>query len=163
MYQHHWCDVKMGMMASQNTSLTIVYLTIHSGADQRKHQSSASLAFVRGIHRWPVSSPHRWPVTRNMFSFNDVIIFRGCVSLYVSTAVCRVYPIKYAHGRYAHGDVFIWFFYCRFLFMLHICPYSSAQSHRCSPRHFEVTMNNIWSLGHFLLASLFCYLIITTN
>ena len=40
----------MGMMASQNTSLTIVYLTMYSGADERKHQSSVSLAFVRGIH-----------------------------------------------------------------------------------------------------------------
>ena len=54
----------MAAMASQITSLTIVYSTVHSGADQRKHQSSASLAFVRGVHRWPVNSPHKWPVTR---------------------------------------------------------------------------------------------------
>ena len=47
----HYCDVIMGAMASKITSLTIVYLTVHSGADQRKHQNSASLAFVRGIHR----------------------------------------------------------------------------------------------------------------
>ena len=47
----HYCDVIMGEMASQLTSLPIVYLTVYSGADQRKHQSSASLAFVRGIHR----------------------------------------------------------------------------------------------------------------
>ena len=47
--------------------------TIYSCADQRKHQSSASLAFVRGIHRWPVNSPHKWPVTRKMFPFDDVI------------------------------------------------------------------------------------------
>ena len=44
------------------------------GADQRKHQSSASLAFVRGIHRWPVNSPHKGPVTRKMFPFDDVIL-----------------------------------------------------------------------------------------
>ena len=44
-------------------------------ADQRKHQSSASLAFVRGIHRWPVNSPHKWPVTRKMFPFYDVIMW----------------------------------------------------------------------------------------
>ena len=42
--------------------------------DQRKRQSSASLAFVRGIHRWPVNSPHKWPVTRQMFPFDDVIM-----------------------------------------------------------------------------------------
>ena len=70
----HYDDVIMGAMASQITSLTIVYSTIYSGADQRKHQSSASLAFVRGIHRGPVNSPHKWPVTRKMFPFDDVIM-----------------------------------------------------------------------------------------
>ena len=44
------------------------------GADQRKHQSSASLAFVRGIHRWPMNSPHKWPVTRKMFPVEYVIM-----------------------------------------------------------------------------------------
>ena len=47
----------MGVMASQITSLTIVYSTVYSGADQSKHQSSASLAFVWGIHRWPGEFP----------------------------------------------------------------------------------------------------------
>ena len=60
----HYNDVIMNAMASQITSLTIVYSTVYSGADQRKHHSSASLAFVRGIHRWPVNSPHKWPVSR---------------------------------------------------------------------------------------------------
>ena len=70
----HYCDGIMGSKASQITSLVIVYSTIHSGGDQRKHQSSASLAFVRGIHRWPVDSQHKWPVTRKMFPFDDVIM-----------------------------------------------------------------------------------------
>ena len=70
----NYSDFIMGAMASQITSLTIVYSTVYSGAHQRKHQSSASLAFVRGIHRWPVNSPHTWPVTRKMFSFDDVIM-----------------------------------------------------------------------------------------
>ena len=60
-------------MASQITSFKIVY-SVHSGAYQRKHQSPASLAFVRGIHRWPVNSPHKWPVTRKTFPFDDVIM-----------------------------------------------------------------------------------------
>ena len=64
----------MGAMASQITSLTIAYSTIYSGADQGKHQSSASLAFVRRIQRWPVDSPHKWPVTRKIFPFDDVIM-----------------------------------------------------------------------------------------
>ena len=64
----------MGAMASQITSLTGVYSTVWLGADQRKHQSSASLAFVGEIHRWPVNSPHKGPVTRKMFPFDDVIV-----------------------------------------------------------------------------------------
>ena len=64
----------MDEIASQITSLTIVYSTVYSDEDQRKHQSSASLAFVRGIHRGPVNSPHKWPVTRKMFPFDDVIM-----------------------------------------------------------------------------------------
>ena len=57
----------MGVIASQITSLTIVYAIVYSGTDKRKHQSSASLVFVRGIHRGPVNSPHKGPVTRKMF------------------------------------------------------------------------------------------------
>ena len=64
----------MGSMASQITSLTIVYSAVYSGADQRKHQSSASLDFVRGNHRGPVNASHKWPVTRKMFPFDDVIM-----------------------------------------------------------------------------------------
>ena len=64
----------MGAIASQITSLTIVYSTVYSGADQRKHQSSGALAFVRGIHRGPVNSLHKWPVTQKMFPFDDFII-----------------------------------------------------------------------------------------
>ena len=70
----HCNDVIMGSIASQITSLTIVYSTVYSGADQRNHRSSASLAFVRGIHRRPVNSPHKGPVTRKMFPFDDVIM-----------------------------------------------------------------------------------------
>ena len=67
-------DVTMGTMASQITSLTTVYLTVYSRADQRKHQSSTSLAFARGILRWPVNSPHQGPVTRKMLPFDAAIM-----------------------------------------------------------------------------------------
>ena len=70
----HYNDVTMSQMASQITSFTIVYSTVYSDADQRKHQSSASLAFVWEIHRGPVNSPHKWPVTWKMFPFDDVIM-----------------------------------------------------------------------------------------
>ena len=70
----------MGAIASQITNLMVVYSTVYSNADQRKHQSSASLAFVRGIHRGPVNSTRKWPVTRKMFPFDDVIM-RNRVSI----------------------------------------------------------------------------------
>ena len=71
---NHYNDVIITTMASQITSLTIIYSNVYSDADQRKHQSSASLAFVWGIHRWPVNSPHKGPVTWKNFPFDDVIM-----------------------------------------------------------------------------------------
>ena len=62
----HYNDVIMSAIASQIASLTTVYLTVYSDANQRKYQSSASLAFVWSIHRGPV--------TRKMFPFDDVIM-----------------------------------------------------------------------------------------
>ena len=64
----------MSAIASHNTDVSTVYLTGCSGADQRKHQSSVSLAFMRGIHRWAVKSPHKGPITRKMFPSDDVIM-----------------------------------------------------------------------------------------
>ena len=75
----YYSDVMMGAMASQITSLTLVYSIVYSGRDERKHQSTASLVFVRGIHRWPVNSPHKGQVTRKMFPFYDVIMTIGSV------------------------------------------------------------------------------------
>ena len=91
----HYDDVIMTVMASQITILTIVYSAIYSGAYQRKHQSSASLAFVRGIHRGPVNSGHKWPVTRKMFPFDDVIIlmiYRLFTTISIHTFVLCIHP-----------------------------------------------------------------------
>ena len=52
----------------QITSLTMVYSTVYSGADQRKYHSSTSLAFLRGIHRSTLNSPHKEPITRKCFN-----------------------------------------------------------------------------------------------
>ena len=81
----------MRALESQITSLTIVYSTFYADADQRKHQSSASLALVWGIHRWPVNSPHKGPVTRKIFPFDDVIMYfnyRVCGSMKVHWVIC---------------------------------------------------------------------------
>ena len=72
--QSPYSDVIMSPMASQITSLKIDYSSVYSGADQRKHQTSALLAFVRGIHRWPLNSMHKGPVTWKIFPFDDTIM-----------------------------------------------------------------------------------------
>ena len=90
----HYNEAIMGAIASQITSLTIVYSIVYSDADQRKHVRSASLAFVRGIHRGSVNSPHKWPVTRKMFPFDDVIMVpekmctRGILGEYCTCSKC---------------------------------------------------------------------------
>ena len=70
----HYRDVIMIAMASQITSLTIVYSNVYLGADQRKYQSSMPLIFVRGFHRWLVNSPHKGPVSQKLLPFDDVIV-----------------------------------------------------------------------------------------
>ena len=72
----------MSEMVSLITGVSMVCSTICSSADQRKHQNSASLAFLRGIHRWPVNSPHEAPVARKMFQFNDVTMIKNNISLF---------------------------------------------------------------------------------
>ena len=87
----HYNDVIMSAIASQITSLKIVYSIVYSDADQRKYQSSALLAFVRGIHRWPVNFPHKWPVTRK------------CFHLMTSSWILRQ-----AHGLCGSGELWLW-------------------------------------------------------
>ena len=81
----------MGVIASQITSLMVVYSTVYPDVNQRKHQSSASLAFVREIHRGLVNSPHRGPVTRQMFSFDDVIMTPEVCTMAYYAAIHNVF------------------------------------------------------------------------
>ena len=86
----HSSDVIMSSMAPQITGVWMVYSTICS--DQRKHQSSVSLAFLRGIPRWSVNSPHKGPVTRKMFLFDDIIMYdyRAILLKYTCVQQCAV-------------------------------------------------------------------------
>ena len=92
-------------MASQIISLTIVYSTVYSGADQRKHQSSASLAFVQGIHWGSMNSLHKWPVMRKMFPLDDIImantleILQSCIkpSIYKFPVAVAISHMIYLH------------------------------------------------------------------
>ena len=89
-------------------SLSIVYPTVDSGTDQRKHQNFASQAFVRGIHRWPVNFPHKEPVTPKIFPFDDVIMVNATEpnwEVNVGTGNCLVSTGHYLNQRWLkfHG------------------------------------------------------------
>ena len=99
-HKSHYNDAIRSAMASQITSLAIIYSTVCSAVYQRKHQRSASLAFVRGIHWWPVNSLHKWSVTCKMFPFDDVIMTSG---------ICQELSTWIASGR-----VLLWSGNCRF-------------------------------------------------
>ena len=92
----HCIGVIISVMVSQITSVSIVYSTVCSGANQRKHQSSASLALVREIHWWPANSPHKRPVTRKIFPLNDVIMYleeqASCYWYRVNSKVYKHHP-----------------------------------------------------------------------
>ena len=95
----------MSKMASQITGVTIVYSNVCLGADHRKHQNSASLAFVRGIHRWPVNSPHKGPVRRKMFQFDDVIMHQienelAAIRLHISLQLTKMFLFIYSKNQH---------------------------------------------------------------
>ena len=93
----HYSDVIMSAMVSQIAAVSIVYSTVCSGANKSKYQTSASLTFVRGIHRWPVNSRHKGPVTRKMFPFDDAIM-----NMYGGANVGRIEATEYGCRVFAH-------------------------------------------------------------
>ena len=134
----------MGTISSQITSLAIVYSTVYSDADQRKHQSSASLAFVRGIHRGPVNSPHKWPVTRRMFPFDDVIMLGVASQCYGTTSVCNginLFSLKGGTQSQHH-------FFINFQNII-----SRTQPKSTKTRKFRIQMEFVWQKYMWLYMS----------
>ena len=104
----HYSDAIMCAMASQITSLTIVYSTVYSGAGHRKTPNLRVTGLCWGIHRWPVNSPHKWPVTRKIFHLmtSSWIVIVACSVRDVAAGpymtIIRTY---YSHGEYfGHYD-----------------------------------------------------------
>ena len=100
----------MSTMVSQITTIWIVYSAVCLGADQRKHQSLASLAFVKAIYRWPVNSTHKRPVTWIMFPFDDVIMTHLIYSCNLRLMPCWVHflhdwssPNTVCNGEFTKG------------------------------------------------------------
>ena len=147
---NHYSDVIMGAMASQITNIAIVYSTVNPGAAQRNHQSSASLAFVWGIHRWPVNSPHKWPVTQKMFPFDGVImIMEIWIHKSGGHAQCVFFSIEILNR---HSDTFR----C-LLINLHIsCQRQKTETSWYSLNHgADISSNKLFLLVVFHWSNLF--------
>ena len=131
----------MGTMTSQITSLTIVYSTVYSGADQRKHQRSTSLAFVRGFHQWPVNSRHKGPVMRKMFPFDDGIMFDPYICEWVVLSIPIQQPSTHRHPPTPTPTALV--------------PVKFPEMQRCklqvSPKHKETQAMSIY-LGIYRIA-----------
>ena len=84
----HYSDVMMNAMASHITGVSVVCSTVRPCADQIKHQTSASLTFVRGNHRWWVDSPHKGPVTRKMSPFMTSSVIICTLSVNAEVYIC---------------------------------------------------------------------------
>ena len=136
----------MGTIASQITSLMIVYSIVYSDADQRKHQSSASLAFVRGIHRGPVNSPHKWPVTRKMFPY--VIMFTLSSNIWlvhtsdITVSLSYAWNITVIHNVftiYTHTDTHIYIYiYMRQWIEASLVQVEGLPIVRCQPKLWHI-------------------------
>ena len=136
----HYNDMIISATTSQITCVKTVYLIVCSGADQRQHQSSASLAFVLGIHRWPVNSPHKGPVTRKMFPFDDVIMRPGHVvkGNRIQTSLKRRYAVIMSNKKYG-----MWLFTQHFETKWYLRSYLNAK--RWKSNLFEM---RAWSNFH---------------
>ena len=133
---YHYGDVIMGALASQITSLMVVYSTVYSAANQIKHESSASLAFVWGIHRGPVNSPHKWPVTRKMFQFDDVIMITKVAEAVHDRHNLKIISVMSLSNRwccFAIKSIFTFIFYSP---PLH-CSVFSTKSLHVPINHFQ--------------------------
>ena len=104
----HHSNFIMSAMASQITGVSIVCSTVYSGGHLRKHQSSASLAFVTWIHQWPVESPHKGPITQIFF-----IRWRHNVHRWIGRTDIRWFRLEQSGKRVLHMPLF--YFPTRFL------------------------------------------------
>ena len=100
----HYNDVIMSAMASQITSLTIVYSTIYSGTDQRKYQSSASMAFVCGDSPVTGEFPAQRSSNAEMFPFSDVIMLSPPTRLFISVLRMTTKNTKSRITAYLWGE-----------------------------------------------------------
>ena len=139
----HYGDVTMGTIPSQITSLTIVYSTVYSGADQRKHQSSASLAFVQGIHRGPVNSPQMASNAEN-------------VSIWWRHHEISWGKVKWAIGKNGFQQIPGWRF--RKHWAQTQPKFHTNRGHKKGLQYIRQNMHTAWTILHFLVDTGHCIL-----
>ena len=130
----------MSKMASQITSFSIVCSTIYTGADQSKHQSSASLAFVQGIHRWPVNSPHKGPVMRKMFPFDDVIMHNKIVYKHWWSRMGNIFCLDINQKLFVRLISFVVFFLWNAIHIVLLQEGNLLVIELCKPRHLRLSL-----------------------
>ena len=104
--ERHYSYVIMSLMASQITGASIVCSIFCSCADRRKHQSSALLASVRAINRWPVDYPHKGPMTRKCFhliTMGYVVLTRLRHCLHRKLSFCKL-PVQSVTKLFSQND-----------------------------------------------------------
>ena len=137
-------------MTSQITGISIVCSTVCSGGDQRKQQSSTSLDFVTGIHRWPVDSPHE--ITRKMFPFDDVIMQGEQLSGYAMiTIVCNNILLNPCHCAYFCCLSFFWCdAYANKDFWIELNQINKTKFILFPVCHTDANLGYIWPVDGFL-------------
>ena len=160
----HYNNVISSTMASQITSLTIFYSSVYSGTDQRKQQRSASLAFVRGIHRWVVDSLHRGPVARKMFPFDDVIMdfrfsirnkFRRIIPFIQSRFDLSLWSASNHAGCIMKNRTIkgIWNQYLRTMHLIRMFYSIRDRSWLCSTQHHIAMNTRVTSVTNYFIGS----------
>ena len=145
----------MSAIASQITGVSIVCSTVCSGADKRKHQSSASPAFVRGIHRSPVDSPHEGSVARKMFLFDNNTWWRHQMETFSAIlAICAgnsPVPVNSPHKGQWHGTLMFSLIYTRINGWVNTSEAGDLIRHRA---HYDVTLMMMIKLAILRLISM---------
>ena len=136
-------------MVPQITGVSVVCSNVCSGTDQRKHQSSMSLAFVRGIHRSLVDSPHKGPVMWEMLPFDDVIMRYTIALSWWWDMGCLIYHWGQLH-EYITETYWQYFFYSKEVCFKPHLHYCSSLSHCLVPFGASASDGSVISMcwGH---------------
>ena len=162
----------MSAMASQITGVSIVYSTGCSDADQRKHQSPAPLVFVRGIHWWPVNSPHKGSIMPKMFPFDDVIMnsficpyhsipehdsyFSATFLTEVKAVRSEVWQIRATVLLKATSTWYVFMFNCSYSFILHFNKFGF-------PGKFCILNTFLQNRDKYQGSKIQCYMMMSSN